>query len=85
MQYAGQFRVLGGDFYHPALDDAQSADFRNKAARYQKMVSAPPLTASLLRKRTALEVEEIGHRRIQTNSSGESAATDDLDMQITYR
>ena len=52
MQYAGQFRVLGGDFYHPALDDTQSNDFKYKAAHYQRMVSAPPgLTADLLRKR----------------------------------
>ncbi|XP_043205533.1 uncharacterized protein LOC122372436 [Amphibalanus amphitrite] len=38
MQYAGQFRVLHGDVYHPELEDARSDDFRHKAARYQRML-----------------------------------------------
>ena len=51
VQYAGQFRVLGGDFYHPRLGDTQSDDFKHKAARYQKMVSADTGGATLLRKK----------------------------------
>ena len=51
VQYAGQFRILDGDFYHPGLGDTQSDDFKHKAARYQKMVSADKGGATLLRKK----------------------------------
>ncbi|XP_037067942.1 LOW QUALITY PROTEIN: uncharacterized protein LOC119089378 [Pollicipes pollicipes] len=38
MQYTGKFRVARGDFFHPSLSDTTSADFKDKAERYKRMI-----------------------------------------------